>query len=725
MASQRMKYTAFVILALCLRLPALAQETPYTRVFFDNSLMPENYFYSSASYTSPSWVKNSTGKLPVSEDLFFTPGNALELQYTSAKGGKWQAQVLYHPLRGVDFFRPQEKLVFYLLVKSQTVVSELPAIAIGMREAKKLSEAVSLQPYISKYKTGEWLRVEVPLSAFKGLSFGKPDEVDVVAYQQQSDDGKHHELYLDQLELQPQHPETSIKAIPKLLQAKGYEKHVDLAWEKISDPAVRYVQVYCSSDNKTFKPVAMQLPLYQRYADYVDTVGQTFYYRISLLDDTFAATKPSESIKASTRPMTNEELLAMVQEANFRYYWEGAEPNSGLALENIPGRRTMIASGASGFGLMAILVGMERGWITREQGVARFSQIVQFLDKAEKFHGAFSHFISGETGKVVPFFGPKDNGADLVETAFLMQGLLAAKAYFSHNDPQEKAIRDTITKLWRGVEWDWFRKKPETDYLTWHWSPDQAWVLSHQLIGWNETMIVYLLAIASPTHSVPASMYYSGWASQSPKAQQYRTDWGQTKEGAMYTNGNTYFGVKLPVGVSNGGPLFFVHYSFMGADPHQLTDKYTNYFENNRAIARINYRYCIENPAHHQGYGENSWGLTASDGPWGYAANEPVPHADSGKMTPTGALASFPYTPEESRQALAHYYRNYGKFLWGSYGFRDAFNLDENWVSPLFMGLNQAPVTVMIENYRSGLIWKLFMSNPEITKAVNKIKKGK
>lgn len=719
-----MRYTLLLALLLLLNASNLkAQETPYTRVFFDNSLMDKSHFYTAASYTSPSWIKNSTGKLPVSEEVYFTPGNALELKYKSGKGGQWQAQVLYHPIRGMDFFRPQEKLVFRLYVKSTTDAAALPSIAVGKREAKQFSAFLPMQDYIKNYNTGKWLTIEVPLSSFKGLNDSNPKGIDVVAFQQQAEDGNWHELYIDQVEFLPTEPAASIQATPKLQSANGYAKHIDLTWEKITDPAVRYVQIHRSTDNKTFEPVSIQLPSISRYADYVDAVGQTFYYKISLLGDDYKATAISASISAATKAMTDEQLLDMVQEANFRYYWEAAEPNSGLALENIPGRRTMVASGASGFGLMALLVGIERGWITRQQGVERFQQIVRFLDKAEKFHGAFSHFISGETGKVEPFFGQRDNGGDLVETAFLVQGLLAAREYFTGNNQQEKEIRDTITKLWRNVEWDWYRKKPEMDFLTWHWSPDKEWVLNHQLIGWNETMIVYLLGIASPTHSIPASMYYSGWASQSEKAQKYRSDWGKTKDGAMYSNGKSYFGVKLPVGVSNGGPLFFVHYSFMGADPHKITDKYTNYFENNRNIALINYRYCLENPENHQGYGENSWGLTASDGLWGYSANEPMPHADNGKMTPTGALASFPYTPEESMQALKHYYYDYGYFLWGSYGFRDAFNLDENWVSPLYMGLNQAPVTVMIENYRSSLIWNLFMKNKEIQQALKKIEK--
>jgi hypothetical protein len=234
-------------------------------------------------------------------------------------------------------------------------------------------------------------------------------------------------------------------------------------------------------------------------------------------------------------------------------------------------------------------------------------------------------------------------------------------------------------------------------------------------------MITYLLAIASPTHAVPASLYYTGWASQGDEAQKYRSGWGRTNDGDDYVNGNTYYGVPLKVGVSTGGPLFFVHYSFLGLDPRKITDKYTDYFTNNRNITLINYRYCMENPGKHQGYGPGCWGLTASDGPWQYSANEPARHADDGKITPTGALASFPYLPDEAMTALKHYYHRYGRFLWGEYGFRDAFNLDENWCSEIYMGLNQAPIVVMIENYRTGLLWNVFMKDKDVQHGLRKL----
>ncbi|RYZ16311.1 MAG: hypothetical protein EOP49_51880, partial [Sphingobacteriales bacterium] len=346
----------------------------------------------------------------------------------------------------------------------------------------------------------------------------------------------------------------------------------------------------------------------------------------------------------------------MVQEACFQYYWDAAETYSGLAKENMFGRQNMIATGASGFGIMALIVGAERNFITKEQAIERFTRIVNFLERASTFHGAYAHFIDGPTAKAEPFFGKRDNGGDLVETSFLMQGLLTARAYFKSNDAKEKIIRDKITAIWKRVEWDWYRRYPDSKFLYWHWSPDQAWTLNHRLIGWNETMVTYLLAIASPTHSIPASMYYTGWANQDSIGQQYRMGWGQTKDGSMYTNGNTYYGIKLAVGVGTGGPLFFTHYSYLGYDPKDLKDKYTNYFTNNQDIARINYLYCVANPGRYKGYSDSTWGLTASDGPYRYSADAPVPSEDRGKIAPTGAISSFPYSPVASMKALKNYY---------------------------------------------------------------------
>ena len=406
----------------------------------------------------------------------------------------------------------------------------------------------------------------------------------------------------------------------------------------------------------------------------------------------------------------------MLQEECFHYYWDSSGPHSGMTRENIPGDDRIVATGASGFGIMALVVGMDRGFIPRILGIQRLTKIVDFLEKAPRYHGAWSHFMDDETGASLAVFGMYDDAGDLVETAFLMEGLLAARQFLDANRADENSLRQRITRLWETVEWDWYRRSPQSDALYWHWSPQWSWHINHPLTGFNEVMIVYILAIASPAHSVPPSLYYTGWADHSqPPTGKVGGDAkaSSTTRVNEFLDGKTYFNIRLDVG-SSSNSLFFAHYSYMGFDPRGMRDRFTNYFVNNQHLAEINRAYCIADPGHHAGYGADDWGLTASDGPHGYVPHAPVPGDDTGTMTPTAALASFPYTPEASMAAFKHFYRDLGANLWGIYGPRDAFQLDTNWYSPIYMGLNQAPV-VMIENYRSGLALKLFMSNPNPT----------
>ena len=690
---------------------ANAQEPPYDYTFFPNSGMSTDYFFSQVRSTGESSITHHNGRLPISENIFHSPGNALQLEYMNGKNGSWSVIISKPGIRGQDHFTTPNYLSFWLLdaEPANPLMPESLRVQLMRRDSSLTKERT-----FSIRTKKNWQEIIIPTTNLATEASADPENYIAVVLSQQSNDGRRHRLYLDDIGFRSNRQSTRPSAVPKLLQAKGYAKHIDLSWPMPTNTSIKSVKIYRSADGIKYVPVGLQPAFTNRYADYTGETGKKFFYKIAFVGEGFAETTLSPAAQASTRIMNDDEMMTMVQEASFRYYWEENEEMSGLAKENTHGRQHMIASGASGFGILALIVGTERKFIAREAAVSRFLRIVNFLDRAETFHGAYSHFIDGPTGKVEPFFGQNDNGGDLVETSFLVQGLLAARAYFDKDDPMEREIRDKITKIWKRIEWDWYRMTPDSKFLTWHWSPDKGWIINHQLIGWNETMVTYLLAIASPTHAVPASLYYSGWANQDEKGQQYRSAWGGTTDGSHYTNGNTYYGIKLDVGVSNGGPLFFTHYSYLGYDPHHITDAYTNYFTNNQHIAQINHRYCVENPGHFKGYGDSCWGLTASDGPFNYSADEPVLRQDRGKIGPTGAIASFPYTPIESMKALKNYYNNYGKFLWGEYGFRDAFNLGENWCSDIYMGLNQAPMTVMIENHRTGLIWRLFMSDPDV-----------
>ena len=484
-----------------------------------------------------------------------------------------------------------------------------------------------------------------------------------------------------------------------ITQSDTYERHTELRWDVQNLSNVEYFRIMRSSDNKVFSSVKTVTSA--TYIDFSSTDKlDTFYYYIEALSGLNQSLATSDTIQAIENTMTDAELMDMVQKYTFRYFWDEGHPVSGMARER-NNSEDIVTTGGSGFGIMGILVGIENGYITRSEGANRIIKIISFLQYAEKFHGAFPHWMNGRTGKVVPF-SQFDNGGDLVETAFLMQGLLAARQFFDVNNNTEKAIRQIITKLYEDVEWDWYSKN-NSGVLYWHWSPNYAWQMNFPLRGYNEAMIVYLLAIASPTHSVPASYYHNGWAAAN-----------------NYKNGNTWFGYKLFVGPAYGGPLFFAHYSFLGFDPRGIKDKYANYFENNRNHTLINRGWCIYNPLKHKKYSENSWGLTASDNPFGYSAHEPGSR-DNGTIAPTAALSSMPYTPTESIAALRHFYFVEGESLFGPNGFYDAFNGDQNWVADSYLAIDQGPILVMLQNHRTELLWNMFMKNPEIKPALDAI----
>ncbi|GAT63839.1 glucoamylase family protein [Paludibacter jiangxiensis] len=398
--------------------------------------------------------------------------------------------------------------------------------------------------------------------------------------------------------------------------------------------------------------------------------------------------------------LSDNDLLTLIQQKTLSYFTDYAHPVSGMARERLGSGET-VTTGGSGFGLMAMLVGIERGFLTRSDGFSRINKVVNFLNtQADKFHGAFPHWMNGTTGKVIPF-STKDDGGDLVETAFMMQGLLSVREYFKNGNSSEQAMCDTIQKLWQNVEWDWYRQNGQ-NVLYWHWSPDYGWAMNMPIAGYNEALIVYILAAASPTHSIPKEVYTNGWA----------------KNGGI-TNGKTFEGTILPLGSDYGGPLFFTHYSFLGLDPRNLRDQYASYWQQNTAHAKINNMYCIRNPGGYYGYSADSWGLTASDIPNGYSASSPI--NDLGVIAPTAALSSMPYTPNESLRAARFFYYMLGDKLWSNYGFYDAFSLNTPWFSNSYLAIDEGPIVVMIENYRTQLLWHLFMQNSDIQQGLTKL----
>ncbi len=459
-----------------------------------------------------------------------------------------------------------------------------------------------------------------------------------------------------------------------------------------SGVGVGYVTSFEKGDSMVIlQPVAPLLPI----TKYILTVSSGLTSKKGTALNTPATTTFVTAIDSSDKfpRITDTALIETVQKQTFRYFWDFAHPVSGLARErNTSG--DLVTSGGSGFGIMALITGMHRNFISKTEGLAHLQKMVSFLKgPAKRFHGAFPHWLNGATGNAIPF-STKDNGADLVETSYLMQGLLCARQYFNGNTLAEQTLRNGINEIYNAVEWDWFRKGNE-DVLYWHWSPDYQWDLNVPIKGWNECLITYVLASSSSTHAISKTVYDKGWAGN----------------GAM-KNGAIYYSYPLPLGPPLGGPLFFEHYSFLGINPNSLTDAYANYETQVKAHTKINYAYCVANPKGYYGYSADCWGLTASDVPNGYAASSPA--NDLGVIAPTAALSSFPYTPTESMKALQFFYYKLGDKLWGEYGFKDAFNLSEPWFASSYLAIDQGPIIVMMENYRSGLLWNLFMSCPEI-----------
>jgi len=416
---------------------------------------------------------------------------------------------------------------------------------------------------------------------------------------------------------------------------------------------------------------------------------------------------------AATVTLSDDSLLTLVQYKTFQYFWDGAEPTSGAARERFhsdnqypDNDKHIITSGGTGFGVMAILVGIERKFITRQQGFERLNKLVNWLEKADRFHGVWPHWLNGETGKVKPF-GPKDDGGDLVETSYLAQGLLCVRQYFKDGDDEEKELATRIDKLWREIEFDWHRRNNQ-NVLYWHWSPKHQWEMNFAVEGYNECLIMYFLAAGSPTHSIPAEVYHEGWARK-----------GGMRNDSTHQQYGYHLSLKHNGAQQFGGPLFWSHYSFLGLDPRQLKDRYADYWEHNKNHTLINRQYCLENPKHYSGYGEHCWGLTASYSINGYAAHSP--NEDLGVISPTAALSSFPYTPEESMKVVRHLYEDLGDKIFGEYGFYDAFSEHYSWYLPRYLAIDQGPIVVMIENHRTGLLWNLFMAAPEVEVAKDKL----
>ncbi len=676
-----------------------------TFLYFQDSPTPIMYDYSWMEVTPPSTLERlgaDSRKFPVEEIIEAQHGlNSLRLKWKSVTGGSWLAIAAGLNWTAKDI-TDTDTLHFFLYSVEGITKGYLPKVFMEDVNNKKTTFH-DFSAYCPDLLPGVWTRITIPMGIF--LEAGDPvdfTKIKTIGFTQGIDDNAEHVLLIDDMRVFKGSGYSPIATVPSGVKATGYDSHIEIIWKKNPESDLNGYQVQRSTDaGLTFHTIALINPNDTGYVDWVRKFGHdsTLIYRVASINRSNQLSEYSDTTSAKTRQFNDEELLNMVQEYTFRYFYGFAHPVSGLTRE----RNTsddIVTIGGSGFGVMALLVGIEREFITRQQGIDRLLKITEFLTTADRFHGAWPHWMDGNTGKTIPF-SQYDNGGDLVETAFLAQGLLTARQYFDGEDSLETALRDKLTALWEGIEWDWYNRN-NSNFLYWHWSPNFGWTMNMTVSGWNEAAIVYILGVASPTHGVNSILWQSGWTS-------------------TYGNGGTFYGYKLNIGPAYGGPLFFAHYSFQGFDPRNIKDQYTNYYNHNRNHTLIQRAYAIDNPKNYPGYGENAWGFTASDDPTGYLVHEAVPSRDNGTISPTAALSSIPYTPVESLNALKYFYREKGDKIWGRMGFYDAYNEDAAWYANSYLAIDQGPIINMIENHRSGLLWENFMSNPEIAPALTAI----
>jgi hypothetical protein len=702
---RRVSFLAAISLVLCSGRIA-AQENEI--IFFSDSPQGDVYVDASWGYVrAPSYLELAhTDKFPVDPRHPYKGAHSLRLHWKSVSRGDWGMAIASRGWLGHDFTK-YDSIVYWINGPGSIPRDALPDLAIEDLSNKK-STRVWLGDYLVEGVDNDsttWQKVSVPISAFQpGTQNCDFTRIKTIFHYQKATDEVEHIAWIDEVKvIKAGAGGTVVMQRPTGLTARGYDGRIDLWWTPNTQPELAGYYIYrASTPSGPFARVNSVVHETSVFSDYLGENNLTRYYYVTAVSRGFDESQPSDTVTATSRALTTDELLTYVQEAAFRYFYHYGHPVSGLARER-KGSGDVCTSGGTGFGLMTIMIGAERGFVPRDSAAARTLKILRFLqDVATRYHGAWSHWINGRTGETIPF-SQFDDGGDLVETAYLIQAFLTIRNYYTRDNAVEREIRNRCTQLWQEVEWDWYRRNPPEDKLYWHWSPNYGWAMNMPIVGFNEAMIVYLLAIASPTHPVPPELYYRGWAGPS-----------------TYVNGNVYYGYTQWVGPPYGGPLFFTHYSFLGFDPRDKWDAFCNYFENNRNITLIHRAYCIANPLHQVGYDSLVWGLTASDDPWGYRAHEPF-QADNGTITPTAAISAMPYTPEESIATLKHFYYQLGRDIWSEFGFVDAFHLGQNWYANSILAIDQGTMAPMIENYRTGLCWELFMSNPEIQNMLTEI----
>lgn len=662
-------YIVFFLSLLSVPISLMAET--YSEVLFENSILPSSYSNSKVQYQGSSWIRNLRKSLPVSDSIFFTPNNALSLNYISSAQGFWQADVFYPESYQVS---GNGVLLLKLYVQSKTNINELPAFQIVQADSVA-SHPILLKDYISDFKENTWLSVEVPLSRIQGIA--NNPRIAAIRFLQQGTDNKEHQLYIDQIEILPSRtPMNKLTSAAVIQTVLPFERHIEISWRLPLTPSIRYIKIYRSENNKDFKPVAIRPIFATKYSDIVSEVGRTYYYRITWLDFQYRESPYSMVKEAKTGLLSDEELLNMVQQANVEYFVDGSEFNSGMQQLRRSHNDAIVSSKLTGIGIMALISGVNQKMIPRNILIDRLSKISNFLADAESIHGAYPALLDGRTGKGV-FSNPDNPVIDLDGTSYLIQGLLVAKQYLNQQDATEAAIRNKITAISNAVEWNKFMQ-PGSPFLFTNWSVDTDFGEAIPLVG-REALSTYLIAWASPAYNIPFNDSISMVKNLSKEV---------------------HYGLSLTIGTVDDSldSLLTAFAVFDPRDKHH--DKVANYHNEMQNLIMIQYRKSLEEGSLSAGLGSD---LIVDSKGW---------------VDPSSIVSTYPFNPDFALRNLVEVYRNYPTLFWSEYGFR-TINLKENKLSLNAEGVRFGTEAIMIENGKTNLIWKLFAQDPDINRIVD------
>ncbi|APU98931.1 hypothetical protein BV902_23505 [Sphingobacterium sp. B29] len=721
------KYFYFLLLLI---LPTLVRSESYPEVLFDNSVINGSYAKSIAHYTGESWIQNVSYSLPVSDSLFFTPGNSLSLRYVSSPNGKWEASILNDKQKFPYLIAKDDQLTFKLFIQSNTEKGQLPKVTLQQNDTR--TNAVDIANYIDDFAYDTWLNVSIPVAKCVGISLGKP--VSALILEQNGTALQTNQLFIDQIEFLPKnYPKVRLSSAAILSKISSVDKQVELVWQLPLTPSIRYVKIYRSEDKLNFQPIAI-LPIYvQKSLDRVNEYNKSYYYKIAWVDYNYVESPFSEVREVQTKKGTDTEMLNFIRNAHVNYFIDNYDVNSGMFLPDRGNRQAIVSTNETGYAILGLLVAGENNLISRQALLVRLTRIVKFLSSAQQHQGIFTALYDGRSG--VPYYRDSIPTYDLRGTSHIMESLLIARQYFSKEDPVEQTLRNNITKLWERINWNYFTDAQNPDVLWNKWSPVDSTARSRPLGGFNESLGTYLLAMSSPTHPLAISAYINGFATKHKGNELYFGDDSSdlvpelkmklNDSLALSISANPLIGDRGNAGISiysddkvifaksiSGGSLneslMSVYRPFLIMDPKGKVDDFVDYKK-----YLSNYILAYKRRDNEMSIGTrftDIWGVeNVEDTYQGYLVN------------PAIAIAAYPFEKEIGLKALRKFYEEYADVLFTQYGFRSWIDIKNNDVSETYRARNQATIAVMIENANSGMIWKLYENIPEVKKTLEKV----